>query len=314
MADIYILHENDEWTAPLLEELDRLGADYEAWHMHEGHVPMHEAPPEGVFYNRMSASSHTRGHRYAPELTAAVLNWLEQHGRTVLNGSRALYLEVSKAAQYASLETHGIRVPKTTAAVGDDALLQSAASIPVPFITKHNRAGKGLGVQRFDSVDALAAALETGTVDPSVDGVMLLQQYIDSPDSSIVRCEFVNGKFLYAVKVDTGGSFELCPADACSLEESYCPTDAASASPSFEIIEHFDSPLIPKYEAFLQANGIAFAGIEQMTDRDGTTYTYDVNTNTNYNREAEVRYGTSGMKEIARTLVNAAKGAGIESY
>ena len=24
-------------------------------------------PPEGVFYNRMSASSHTRGHRHAPE-------------------------------------------------------------------------------------------------------------------------------------------------------------------------------------------------------------------------------------------------------
>ena len=31
-------------------------------------------PPQGVFYNRMSASSHTRGHRFAPEFTAVVLN------------------------------------------------------------------------------------------------------------------------------------------------------------------------------------------------------------------------------------------------
>jgi hypothetical protein len=29
------------------------------------------AAPEGVFYNRMSASSRARGHRYAAELTAA---------------------------------------------------------------------------------------------------------------------------------------------------------------------------------------------------------------------------------------------------
>ena len=29
-------------------------------------------PPNGVFYNRMSASSHTRGHRYAPEDTKIV--------------------------------------------------------------------------------------------------------------------------------------------------------------------------------------------------------------------------------------------------
>jgi hypothetical protein len=31
----------------------------------------------------MSASSHTRDHRYAAELTAAVLAWLERHGRQV---------------------------------------------------------------------------------------------------------------------------------------------------------------------------------------------------------------------------------------
>jgi hypothetical protein len=31
-------------------------------------------PPEGVFYNRMSASSHSRGHRFAPEYTAVILN------------------------------------------------------------------------------------------------------------------------------------------------------------------------------------------------------------------------------------------------
>ena len=44
----------------------------------------------------MSASSHTRGHRYAAELTAAVLAWLKRHDRRVVDGSRALDLEISK--------------------------------------------------------------------------------------------------------------------------------------------------------------------------------------------------------------------------
>ena len=35
--------------------------------------------------------------------------------------------------------------------------------------------------------------------------------------------EFVNGKFLYAVEVDTRDGFELCPAEACELD-SNCPT------------------------------------------------------------------------------------------
>ena len=61
------------------------------------------APPAGIFYNRMSASSHTRDHRYAPELTGAVLAWLKRHGRIVVNGERALQLEVSKVAQYEAL-------------------------------------------------------------------------------------------------------------------------------------------------------------------------------------------------------------------
>ena len=55
--------------------------------------PASAPPPEGVFYNRMSASSHTRGHTYAPEYAAAVIEWLERHGRTVVNGRRALQLD-----------------------------------------------------------------------------------------------------------------------------------------------------------------------------------------------------------------------------
>ena len=96
---VYVIHENDAWVEPLRKQFDGLGVPFTEWHLDSGVLDLSEEPPEGVFYNRMSASSHTRGHRYAPEFTAAVLAWLTRHGRTVINGERAIQLEVSKVAQ-----------------------------------------------------------------------------------------------------------------------------------------------------------------------------------------------------------------------
>lgn len=305
MKKVYVIHENNEWTKPLLEALEELEVPYEDWHLHEGIVPLDEEPPDGIFYNRMSASSHSRGHRFAPELTEAVLNWLESYDRTVLNGTRALSLEVSKVAQYQALKQHNIPVPNTIAAVGEAQLLQAAEKMDTPFITKHNRAGKGLGVQLFESSKALQRIMEAGGVEPSVDGVMLLQEYISAPDATITRCEFINGKFMYAVRVDTSEGFELCPADVCQIGDDSCPTTSpteSTARPKFEIIKDFQSPLLEKYEAFLAGNQISFAAIEQITDAEGRTFTYDVNTNTNYNKDAEHLYGVYGMKELAKVL------------
>ncbi len=60
--------------------------------------------------------------------------------------------------------------------------------------------------------------------------------------------------------------------------------------------------MLEPYRAFLEANDIAIAGIEFVTDVAGTAYTYDVNINTNYNPEAEARAGKSGMHAVARHL------------
>ncbi|MBM7095507.1 alpha-L-glutamate ligase [Bacillus sp. H-16] len=303
MTKVYIIHENEEWTAPLKKALKDLEVPFEDWHLSEGTVDLQTEPPEGIFYNRMSASSHTRGHRFAPELTAAVLTWLESHGRTVLNDSRALTLELSKVIQYERLKQFGIRTPDTVAAVGKDQLIKAAKNFPAPFITKHNRAGKGLGVMRFDDAKTLERYVSGSQFDDSVDGITLLQQFIDAPQKTITRCEFIGGTFFYAVQVDTSEGFELCPAEACEIGEGACPTtESEAARPKFEIIDRFNSPLIEKYEAFLAANGITFAGIEFIEDADGTAYTYDVNTNTNYNPQAEAKAGKFGMKAVAAHL------------
>ncbi|MGM0837062.1 MAG: ATP-grasp domain-containing protein [Bacillota bacterium] len=304
MKKIYILHENKEWTDHLTNRLKELDLPFEEWHLDEGHVPLVEAPPEGVFYNRMSASSHTRDHRFAPELTGAVLAWLEHHGRKVLNGSRALQLELSKVNQYTALEKQGIRTPETIAAVGKTNIIEAAKKIEAEaFITKHNRAGKGLGVQLFQSTASLEEYLYGSTFEEPVDGITLIQEYIESPESYITRCEFVDGKFLYAVRVDTSEGFELCPADACQIGDLFCPVgEEVEEKPKFRIVEDFADPIIEKYEAFLKENNIQVAGIEFIRDANGEIFTYDVNTNTNYNADAEKVAGKFGMLQLAKLL------------
>jgi biotin carboxylase len=306
MAKIYVIHENDAWVEPLRAAFAELELPYDEWFLSEGRLDLAQAPPDGVFYNRMSASSHTRGHRYAPELTACVLAWLERHGRRVVNDSRALRLELSKVAQYSALETYGIRTPRTVAAVGRDSILAAAMSVGAPFITKHNRAGKGLGVKLFHSVDELRSHVDSAQFEDSVDGLTLIQQYIRAPEPFITRVEFVGGRFLYAVRVDTTLGFELCPADVCQVGDAFCPigetAPAAAAGPRFRIVRDFRHPIVERYRRFIADHGIGIAGIEFIVDQAGELYTYDVNTNTNYNTAAETEAGLYGMRAIAAYL------------
>jgi hypothetical protein len=102
MARIHVLHENAAWVVPLEAALRELDLPFELWFLDQGSVDLAAPPPEGVFYNRMSASSHTRGHRFAPELTQVVLTWLERHGRRVVNSSRALALAAGPAKERSS--------------------------------------------------------------------------------------------------------------------------------------------------------------------------------------------------------------------
>jgi len=301
---IHVLHENAAWVEPLRAAFVAEGLPFEEWFLDEGKVDLEALPPEGVFYNRMSASSYTRDHRYGPELTAIVLAWLERHGRRVVNGTRAVALEISKAAQYAALSAAGIRTPRTIAAIGRQRLIEASGAFGAdPVILKPNRGGKGHGVQLFQSVDALRQFVASDAYEAPVDGVALLQQYIRAPEPFITRAEFIGGRFFYAVRVDTRQGFELCPADQCQVGDAFCPAgESAPATPRFEIIDAIDPLLRQRYERFLATNGIEVAGIEFIGDAEGQVFTYDVNTNTNYNPDAEARAGRSGMGEIARFL------------
>jgi hypothetical protein len=289
---IHVLHENEAWTAPLFEALKARELPFEDWHLDAGLIDSRAIPPEGVFYNRMSASSHTRDHRFAPELTRQVLAWLESHGRRTINGSGAIRLEIDKLAQYAALEAHGIRTPRTLGAVGRAQVIQAARVLgETPFILKPNRGAAGAGVYLIENLDQLTTILDDPATEQPLDGTWLVQQYIGASEPAITRCEFIGGEFYYAIRVNTSQGFQLCPADACDLPDG---------RGRFEITEDFDDPVLARCRAMIATSGIEVIGIEFIRDARGEIYTYDVNTN--YNARAEAHLGVSGMGRLADFL------------
>ena len=302
IKQVYIIHENDEWVVPLREELKKINAPFNEWHMDRDKIDTSKVPPNGVFYNRMSASSHSRGHRYAPENTKKVLKWLENHNRRIINNSKALILEISKQAQYRELENYNIRFPQTFFCNNKDSLLENSNNFDKPFITKHNRGGRGLGIKYFNNTSELEKYVSSSQFQPSIDGITLLQEYIVAEPQIITRVEFVNSKLLYAVQVDATDGFELCPADPCNLEEKYCPTNPDGNK--FMILKDYKNDEIVKYQSLIKSNGIEIAGIEYIKSKDDQCYTYDINTNTNYNSIAEKKSSLKGMQAIAKFLLD----------
>jgi hypothetical protein len=292
---LYVIHENPDWYAPLAAAFDAAGLPHEQWLLGEAVVDLDEEPPAGVFWSRMSASSHTRGHPFAKDQARGVLTWLEEHGRRVVNGRRVLDLEVSKVEQLAALRAAGFDVPRTISVAGSSELGAAARKMPVPFISKHNQGGKGLGVRLFQSHGEFDAYLAGPEYEPPVDGITLLQEYLRAAEPTITRVEVVGGEFIYAISADTAlGGFQLCPADACAV-----PAAGEPAPSLFALRAGFDNPIVDRYLEFAARQGIDIAGFEFIETADGRLVTYDINTTTNYNREVEAAAPRPALQAVA---------------
>ncbi|UNX54038.1 alpha-L-glutamate ligase [Georgenia sp. TF02-10] len=311
---IYALHENPEWFPPFAAAFATEGLPMEEWLLLDGTLDLDSTPPEGIFWSRISASSHTREHGLSKDYARAVLSWLEAHGRRVVNGRRVLELEMSKVDQLTALRAAGIDTPRTVAAVGREQVLQAAKGFPTPFVTKHNQGGKGLGVRRFDTYEDLGAYVRGDEYEEPVDGITLIQEYVVAADGGITRVEIVGHELVYAVRGDTErGGFQLCPADACAIDPTtgrpIMPPGATIAMAPDEAVGLFslregyaEEPIVAQYVEFTRRLGIEVTGIENIRTVDGRTLTYDVNTNTNYNSDVEAVAPKSGPREIARYL------------
>jgi hypothetical protein len=297
MSSVHILHEAPKWYAPLDAALTARGVPHNEIFLDGGKIDLMSAPPPGIYFNRLSASAHNRGRPHAVAYTRALLDWLDAHGRRVINGRNALEIAMSKSSLISALHAADISVPHSTTVVGLGALRDAARQFDGPFLIKPNRGGKGTGIARFDGADELERFLNSEDFGASIDSVYVLQDFIEPAQPYITRAEYVGRELVYALRSDTRSGFNLCPADSCAI-----PTPRATDTPRFYIEQPYHHPVIDQHIAFMAANDIEVAAIEFLIDRAGRPFTYDLNINTNYNVEAEAAAGLSGMAHLAEFL------------
>lgn len=259
---VYVIHDNPKWITPLLQELAYRGLPYTEWLLSDPDtLPAFDfgaAPPHGVFFNRVSASAFTRGTPHAMEQAATLVRWLESHGRPVVNGSKALALELSKSVCDTALAAHGVPAPRSVAVFGRSSRAVDAALSSFPrdasLVVKPNRGGSGTGVRIMNDADAVRAYFASDDFEAAVDGVMLIQQYLPSEEEALYRLEFVGAKLVYGVRVDTasavaGAALNNCPADSCNASERSDDDASPEAAPE------------PEFYTFDQIGGAAIGGI-----------------------------------------------------
>ena len=305
VTKVYVLYENETWLEPLREAFEKHQLAFEPIFVNDLNIDLEQQPPAGIYLNRLSASASTRGHERSLVSGRRFLAWLEHWGCQVVNGSRAIELEMSKFNQHLALMRHGIKTPRSLFITGEERSLQEAAvEFGFPFIYKYDCGGKGLGVQLIEDDAQWDRFLKQQSWQQAPDGRHILQQYIRAAQPFITRCEFIGGRFHYAIRADTSSGFELCPAEGCVVDR--CQLGEAEAETSiFSLAPQPPQFLIDRYMTMLAAEGVDIAGIEFIEDTDGQLYTYDINCNTNYSPFVEKTASVEpGLDRLARYLID----------
>jgi len=275
MTDLAVYYEHPAWFEPLFKVLDRRGVDWAPVKVQD-HVfdPAVLEAPAPVVFNRLAMSSFLRQDEHAIFYTQAVLAHWELAGARVINGSAAMAIDASKARQLSLFRSLGLAVPATRVVHRREDLTRAAEQIGFPLIAKPNIGGSGSGVTRYDSAEELAEHAAAGLTPVGVDGVTLVQDYVPARDARVIRCETLNGRFLYAIALNGAGStFDLCPADVCMVDKPTITIEAFTPPPD----------LIAAVERVAQAASLDIGGVEYMIDdRDGAARFYDINGLSNF--------------------------------
>src|SRR5882724_11264406 len=222
--ELVVLFEHPEWQKPLFAALERRGVPFGRFDLKTGAFNPDLIPEAPLYFNQASPSAYVRGNTRAVPLGLSLMRSLELGGASVLNGSRAFSLELSKSAQAALMQRLGIHHPRTLAFNDVDAALAQWGD-RWPALLKPEQGGSGARMYLLRSAEQLVGLLREHPELWLPDNLLLLQEYVEShPSQGIVRMEFLGGELLYAMRVISHGAFNLCPSEVCNPEtgDSHC--------------------------------------------------------------------------------------------
>src|ERR1700733_3810595 len=243
--DLVVLYEHPEWQKPLFEALDARGVPYGTFDLKRGCFDPDAVPEAPLYFNQASPSAYVRGNPRAVPFALALMRSLETGGARVLNGSTAFSLELSKTAQAALMHRLGVPHPRTLA-FNDVGMAINGWGDHWPALLKPEQGGSGARMFLLNSPSELIRLLGESPELWLPDNLLLLQEYFETdPFRGIVRMEFLGGELLYAMRVISHGSFNLCPSEACNPEtgEALCEVpELKPASP----VEFHPYPAVPR--------------------------------------------------------------------
>ena len=276
-AEFAVLYEHPHWFQPLFSALDRRGIAYEAVQL-SGHRfdPADREAPAPLILSRVAQSSFcaSLSIRSSTRQRSSIIGSAAE--RTCSMTPTCWQLILSKARQLSLITSLGHAIPKSRVVHRIRDLAAAAEGFQYPLIVKANIGGSGAGIVRYGSRQELLASIEQGTLPQSIDGVLLVQDYVPARGGTITRIETLGGKFLYAIEVETGGdNFDLCPADACVAQPGRAAVRMTAVTPAQEIVR--------AAEQIAQSAGLSVGGVEVIVDdRDGTPRFYDINAMSNF--------------------------------
>ncbi len=274
--ELALLYEHPQWLAPVFKVLDRRGIAYKAMTA-DGHSfdPADTTVPAPVIFNRIAMSSFLREPDHPIFYAQAIMSHWRARGARIINGGDIMAIDASKARQLSLMTSLGLSVPATRVVHRRADIADAGTSLRFPIVVKANIGGSGAGIVRYDSLEQLRSFVADGLVPDSIDRVWLIQEYVPVRGNTITRLETMAGKFIYAIDVDGGGGFDLCPADACLVAPGKAAVRISRAEPSPD--------LIAAAERISRAADMDIGGIEVMIDdRDGTARFYDINGFSNF--------------------------------
>jgi glutathione synthase/RimK-type ligase-like ATP-grasp enzyme len=274
--DLAILYEHPSWFEPLFAALERRGVAYRAIRLSDHSFdPASAEIPAPVVLSRVAMSSFLREAEHGIFYAEALLAHWARNGAKVLNGAEVIAVDSSKARQLSLIAGLGLGIPETRVVHRREDILPAAADMAFPLLLKANIGGSGAGITRYESREELEEAVRERFLPDSVDKVLLLQDHVPARGGTIVRVETLGGAFLYAIEVESGGGFDLCPADACIATPGREAIRMTAITPSPALVE--------AAQRIARAVGLDVGGVEYLIDdRDGVARFYDINALSNF--------------------------------
>ena len=200
VTDLAVVYEHPTWFEPLFAALDRRGVSWTKIHAGD-HVfdTAASPPPAPVILNRVGMSAFVREAEHPIFYAQSLFDHWEGQGARVVNGA-ALHVDTSKARQLSLISRLGHGAPATRAAHRAAGPAQGRArACAIRSWSRSTSAAPAPASSATTAPRSWPPPSPTGATPVSINGVLLVQEYVPIRGDRIVRVETLAGRFLYAV-------------------------------------------------------------------------------------------------------------------